>query len=181
MMIYIKTNELYHYGVPRKSGRYKWGSGERPYQGDRIGGIFSKRQAEMDSMSNQDLKDYNSRRALEESYKKWRTKDDKLEATSRISNESTKIFNESSRQIDRAFQDLHKEEKSRIDLSAVSDADLKRIVNRMNMEQQYRNLSPTYVSKGETAIKQAFSILGSLTAITASSLGIALSIKQLMG
>ena len=29
-------NELYHYGTPRHSGRYPWGSGERPYQGDGI-------------------------------------------------------------------------------------------------------------------------------------------------
>lgn len=28
------SNELYHYGVKRKSGRYPWGSGARPYQGD---------------------------------------------------------------------------------------------------------------------------------------------------
>lgn len=27
-------NELYHFGTPRHSGRYPWGSGERPYQGD---------------------------------------------------------------------------------------------------------------------------------------------------
>lgn len=26
------TNELYHYGMPRRSGRYPWGSGKRPYQ-----------------------------------------------------------------------------------------------------------------------------------------------------
>lgn len=25
-----------HYGVPKKSGRYPWGSGERPYQGDEV-------------------------------------------------------------------------------------------------------------------------------------------------
>lgn len=29
-------NYLMHYGIPRKSGRYPWGSGERPYQGDSI-------------------------------------------------------------------------------------------------------------------------------------------------
>lgn len=27
-------DELYHYGTPRHSGRYPWGSGENPYQGD---------------------------------------------------------------------------------------------------------------------------------------------------
>lgn len=26
------STELYHYGMPRRSGRYPWGSGERPYQ-----------------------------------------------------------------------------------------------------------------------------------------------------
>lgn len=26
------AEELYHYGVPRKSGRYPWGSGKEPYQ-----------------------------------------------------------------------------------------------------------------------------------------------------
>lgn len=28
------AKELYHYGTPRHSGRYPWGSGENPYQGD---------------------------------------------------------------------------------------------------------------------------------------------------
>ena len=28
----LKEDELYHYGTPRHSGRYPWGSGENPYQ-----------------------------------------------------------------------------------------------------------------------------------------------------
>lgn len=27
-----KMNELYHYGIPKRSGRYPWGSGDRPFQ-----------------------------------------------------------------------------------------------------------------------------------------------------
>lgn len=30
----VYGNELYHYGVPRKSGRYPYGSGKEPYQDD---------------------------------------------------------------------------------------------------------------------------------------------------
>ena len=30
---------IMHYGVPRKSGRFPWGSGDRPYQGDDMGKI----------------------------------------------------------------------------------------------------------------------------------------------
>lgn len=29
---YIYGGGLYHYGKPRRSGRYEWGTGERPYQ-----------------------------------------------------------------------------------------------------------------------------------------------------
>lgn len=30
---YFKMNEeLYHFGIPRRSGRYPWGSGDRPFQ-----------------------------------------------------------------------------------------------------------------------------------------------------
>lgn len=34
---YFNDNELYHFGIKHRSGRYKYGSGERPYQGE--GGI----------------------------------------------------------------------------------------------------------------------------------------------
>lgn len=40
--MYIITNngvELYHFGIPHRSGRYPYGSGERPYQ-DREGSSF---------------------------------------------------------------------------------------------------------------------------------------------
>lgn len=30
----MKDNYLEHYGIPRRSGRYPWGSGSRPFQGD---------------------------------------------------------------------------------------------------------------------------------------------------
>ena len=29
----MMTDELFHYGMPRRSGRYPWGSGKNPYQG----------------------------------------------------------------------------------------------------------------------------------------------------
>lgn len=28
----MNSNELYHFGIPRRSGRYPWGSGDRPFQ-----------------------------------------------------------------------------------------------------------------------------------------------------
>ena len=38
---YINFDEIMHYGTPRHSGRYPWGSGENPYQ--RTGDFLSRR------------------------------------------------------------------------------------------------------------------------------------------
>lgn len=35
-------NELYHYGVKRRSGRYPWGSGDRPFQSGRHGTLLGQ-------------------------------------------------------------------------------------------------------------------------------------------
>lgn len=37
----MNDNYLEHYGVPRRSGRYPWGSGSRPFQGDSSAGKSS--------------------------------------------------------------------------------------------------------------------------------------------
>lgn len=39
----MQQNELIHFGIPRRSGRYPWGSGARPFQSG--GGPISKRQS----------------------------------------------------------------------------------------------------------------------------------------
>ena len=36
----ISSDSLEHYGMPRRSGRYPWGSGENPYQ--RTGDFISR-------------------------------------------------------------------------------------------------------------------------------------------
>lgn len=36
----MAQNELYHYGMPRRSGRYPWGSGERPFQSSKNRGNY---------------------------------------------------------------------------------------------------------------------------------------------
>lgn len=40
----MRYDELYHFGIKRKSGRYPWGSGKRPYQsGGGPLGLFKKK------------------------------------------------------------------------------------------------------------------------------------------
>jgi hypothetical protein len=69
----------------------------------------------------------------------------------------------------------------KIDLSSMDDKDLKAMVSRMGLEQQYAMLSSNQTSKGQTYVKNTLEVAGSALAITSSALGIALAIKQLKG
>lgn len=61
----------------------------------------------------------------------------------------------------------------------ISDDDLKRIVNRLNMEQQYRNLTTKDVDVGKSRLEDILMMTGSLMTIAATGAGLALTIKQL--
>lgn len=63
----------------------------------------------------------------------------------------------------------------------MSDAELKEKINRLNLEQQYTNLSASDVSKGRVTVENSLAIAGGVLATTSSVLGIALMVKQLTG
>ena len=53
----IFDDELMHYGTPRHSGRYPWGSGENPYQ--HSGDFFSRvRELKKEGMTEKEIADY---------------------------------------------------------------------------------------------------------------------------
>lgn len=64
-------------------------------------------------------------------------------------------------------------------VSSISDEELRTRVNRLNMEQQYSNLTTAQTSRGQTYAKNTLEVAGSVLAIASSSLGIALAVKQL--
>lgn len=52
-------NELYHYGTPRHSGRYPWGSGENPYQRlDRADFLTTARRLKNEGFSDREIAEY---------------------------------------------------------------------------------------------------------------------------
>ena len=72
--------------------------------------------------------------------------------------------------------------KQKLDLSKMSDKEMRDKINRELLERQYNQLfAPEVltVSKGEIAVNKALSIGGTVLAATSSALGIALTIKQL--
>lgn len=72
--------------------------------------------------------------------------------------------------------------KQRMDLSSMSDKDLKDAINRAYLEKQYNDLyAPEKVSKGREYTQRILETTGSVLAIGSSALSIALAIKELRG
>ena len=75
--------------------------------------------------------------------------------------------------------------KQRMDLSHMTDAELRQAITREQLEQQYNNLfaktEAPAISKGREYTREALGIGGALLSVAGSALGIALAIKELSG
>ena len=65
---------------------------------------------------------------------------------------------------------------SKIDVSQMSDAELRNRINRMNMERQYKQLQAEQISKGRGRVSSILSTAGDVLAIGASAASIAVAI-----
>lgn len=93
----------------------------------------------------------------------------------KIAQESQKIVGEFGK-----FVDIHADNKRAntvIDLSSMTDQELQRAVNRMNLERQYSSL--TYSDKGSDYVRTALKVAGGAAAIANSALTIAVAMKTL--
>ena len=66
-------------------------------------------------------------------------------------------------------------------LEAMSDADLAKEVDRLDLEQQYSRLSNSKIRRGKTSVNEVLDIAGDIVGIGASAVAIAVGIKKLMG
>ena len=69
--------------------------------------------------------------------------------------------------------------KSDIDVSEMSDEELRARINRMNLERQYKDLSTETVGTGKRVLSDILQTTGDVLAIGASAAGILLAIHQL--
>lgn len=104
----MNNNYLEHYGIPRRSGRYPWGSGSRPFQGDSSAGKSSGKTKTSGKSGKTGL------------FKKGKTKT----------------------------------ESSKEDLSKISSEDLQKRIDRIQLEQKYRELTskPKTISRGRQVL-----------------------------
>lgn len=85
------------------------------------------------------------------------------------------------RQFKNIEQNTRSTSKKTMDLSNMTDQQLRDRINRANLERQYTDMfAPETVSKGRKYARTALEVGGTVLTTASSALGIALAIKQLM-
>ena len=75
-----------------------------------------------------------------------------------------------------------KSKKQRMDLSKMTDQEMRSKINREMLERQYDDLfNPKKVSRGREVAQTTLAITGTVLGVAGSALGIALAIKELKG
>ena len=70
----------------------------------------------------------------------------------------------------------------RYDLSSMSDAELRAVLNREQMERQYNDyFNPPTINKGAEFCKDAASVIGTVGGIASTALGIVIAVNQIRG
>lgn len=132
------------------------------------------------SMSDDELNKRINRLKKERSYNDMTKTPDKLERSKKIVDASSNLLRTAKQLNDETMRPV----KKKLDLSNMTDQELRDKINRANLERQYNDLfgveAPT-VSKGQAYLSNILEGAGTALAIGSSALGIALAIKELRG
>lgn len=105
----VGAEELYHYGIPRKSGRYPYGSGKEPYQDDPKKRRLNKDESAPKATSKRPESIWEKHRKAQAEKKMAKDQEAKKVAAERPQSKA----------------------------KSMSDEELKRAIARMNLEQEY--------------------------------------------
>ena len=167
------SKELYHFGVKGM----KWGV--RRYQNE-DGSLTTAGEKRYDrdtrGLSNKKKKEYKS------DPDRWIKED--MERSKKLADASSTMVRDikSARATGRSRAEERHRAKNQLDLSGRSDKELRDEINRKFLEKQYNDLfNPAPVSKGREFLDRFFEDAGHSLALTSSTLGILLAIKELRG
>ena len=85
------------------------------------------------------------------------------------------------RKIDTKARDVRDSKRAKQKLETMSDTDLAKTVERLDLERQYTRLKSSDINRGKAKIGDVLDIAGDVLAIGASAVTIAVGIKKLMG
>ena len=164
----MDNNSLTHYGIKGM----KWGV--RRYQ-NKDGSLTDagRRRAasDMSELSEKKKKHYKP------NADKW-VKDD-LSRSRRLVDETNQLTNKLKNANDTAIRN---KPKNKMDLSQMSDKEMREQINRAILERQYNDMfAPQNTNRGREYASQILETTGTVLAIGSSALGIALAIKELRG
>lgn len=81
------------------------------------------------------------------------------------------------KEIDKSARNIHRVK----DITDMSDDDLKKEIERMNLERSYKDAVSRSTTSGQEYVKETLDIAGNVLAVGATAVGLALTIKQLRG
>lgn len=177
------NEELMHYGVPGM----KWGVRHDKPSSGRSSYTKAKRASDIRKMSDEDLRKSNTRYAAENLYKKNHPTDE--EFISKVSsdiNQNVNSINNGLKSLSRKRQskktrqiDVERKKQMTEKLKNMSDSELRTIVNRMNLEQQYERLSNNNVKTGKDRVGDVLDAAGDVLVIAGGAAALAVNIQKL--
>ena len=164
----VYGNELYHYGVPRKSGRYPYGSGQEPYQDDPKKRRLNKDESAPKATSKRPESIWAKRRKAKAEKKAIKDREARKAKAEREAKEKAKL--EASKPPIQKVKEM-------------SDDELLRAINRLRNEQTYMSMiapekkSPQvskgrqFIEKLKTSTKDASELATNINSLTKGVMG----------
>lgn len=162
--------ELYHWGVKGM----KWGVRRYQNKDGSLTNAGEKRYAR-DQRENKSKK--KDEQFTDADAHRWVKED--ITRSRRFADESATMANKLKNANDSAMRNRP---KAKMDLSSMSDQEMRNRINRALLERQYNDMfAPQKTSRGREFASKFLETGGTVLAVTSSALGIALAVKELRG